>query len=78
MKTPQDIEIDWDVIVYDYDPATGLIMVANWLAGKPPLPIAQVPRQIDAVTYIDQLVHGLVNKANEKLAADLLAREISK
>jgi hypothetical protein len=74
MKKPDDIQIDWDVIVYQYDPATGQITVANWQAGQPPLPIARVfPR----LSCIQELVHGLVNKANEKLAADLLARDLA-
>jgi hypothetical protein len=74
MKKPDYTEIDWDVIVYQYNPATSQITVANWRAGHSPLVIAHVQNRRSS--YIDELVHGLVNKANEKLAADLLARDL--
>jgi hypothetical protein len=43
MRRPDDLENDWDVIVYRYNPATGEITVSNWRAGQSsPLRIAQV------------------------------------
>lgn len=73
IKAENIYPIDWDVVVYRYDPDTRSILVANWHDSKPPLPIAHVMASRPA--YVDDFVHRLVNNANEKLATDQLANE---
>jgi hypothetical protein len=37
-----NIEIDWDVVVYRYDPKSRMITISNWHDKLPPLTIATV------------------------------------